>query len=222
MDFFDCINQRHCCRAFLPKPVSKETVEDILQSANCSPSYMNSQPWKVMVVAGEELTTIANTLYDKAAQQEKPAPDLDFPVKWPDQTARCIEDHRIRRLKTLGIDLDDKERIREQFLSNFKFFDAPCALFLGIDKALTPWSIFDLGLFVHGLLLSAQAEGLGACPQAVPLSYPDVLRDELAPAGNLQLILAVALGYPDASATVNSYQSLRRDLGDFTHWYGFE
>ena len=222
VDFFECITQRHSCRAFLPKAVSKQTIEKILQAANRSPSYMNSQPWEVWVVTGEKLNTVAKSLYDKAIKQETSAPDLTFPATWPGPVARRIEEHRLRRLKTLGIDLDDKKRIREQFLCNFNFFDAPCVIFFGIDKALTSWSLFDLGLFIHGLLLSARAEGLGACPQAVPLSYPGVIRNELAVSEDVLLILAVALGYPDTDATVNRYHSQRRELTDFTHWYGLE
>lgn len=222
MDFFDCITQRHSCRAFLPKSVSRETIDRILQAASRSPSYMNSQPWEVMVVTGEKLQTIAGSLSSHALSNEEPVPDLTFPAAWPDSAARRIEDHRLHRLKTLGITIDDKERISEQFLSNFKFFDAPCALFLGIDRTLTPWSIFDLGLFVHGLLLAVQAEGLGACPQAVPLSYPSVIREGLSVPENIQLVVAVALGYPEDAALVNRYHSQRRDLGEFTRWYGFE
>jgi nitroreductase len=222
MDFTDCITQRQSCRAFLPEPVSKETIEKVLQSANRSPSYMNSQPWEVMVATADKLDAIRQALHNKALQQEKPTPDLPFPATWPDAAARRVEDHRRRRLKTLGVDLDDKDRIRSQFLSNFVFFNAPCALFLGIDKTLTTWSVFDLGLFTHGLLLSAHAAGLGACPQAVPLSYPGIVRKELAVAEDLQLILAVSLGYPDDTATVNRYRSQRREPTDFTRWYGFE
>ncbi len=221
MDVYTCITERRSCRAFLADQVAKKTVENILEAANRSPSYMNSQPWEVFAVMGEKKDALSQKLYAKAVKREPVSPDLAFPQTWPDLTARHIEDHRLHRFEALGINPNDKERVREQFLRNFKFFDAPCVVFIGADKKLTAWSIFDLGSFVYGLLLSAQAEGLGACPQAVPLSYPGVIREELGISGELQLILAVALGYPHPAATVNCYRSTRRSLKEFTHWHGF-
>ena len=84
MDFFDCITNRHSCRAFLPKPVPKEIVQKILRAANHSPSYMNSQPWEVMVVTGEKLKSLAQLLHEKALAREAATPDLAFPATWPD------------------------------------------------------------------------------------------------------------------------------------------
>ena len=141
MDFYECITQRKSCRAFLPQPVPQETIEKIVQAANRSPSYMNSQPWEVFVISGKQKDKISQGLYTKAVNQEAPAPDLSSPAQWPDPASRRIEDHRQRRFKALGIDPDDKEQIREQFLRNFRFFGAPCVIILGIDKTLSSWSI---------------------------------------------------------------------------------
>ncbi|WP_234815037.1 nitroreductase family protein, partial [Noviherbaspirillum denitrificans] len=38
---------RRSVRAFLPEPVSRETVEEILAVARFAPSGTNIQPWKV-------------------------------------------------------------------------------------------------------------------------------------------------------------------------------
>jgi len=107
------------------------------------------------------------------------------------------------------------------YRNNFKLFDAPCAIFIAMDKTLTPWSVFDCGAFVHGFLLAAHAEGLGACPQAMPTGYPDAIRAELGIAGNLAIILCISLGYPDLGMPLNQYRSLRRDIGEYIRWFGF-
>jgi nitroreductase len=44
---------RQSIRAFLPREVPRETIDDILQVAARAPSGTNTQPWKVYVVAGE-------------------------------------------------------------------------------------------------------------------------------------------------------------------------
>ena len=49
----EAITSRRSVRAFLPRPVSKELVEHILQVASRAPSGTNTQPWNVRVLAGE-------------------------------------------------------------------------------------------------------------------------------------------------------------------------
>ena len=44
---------RQSIRAFLPREVPRETIDEILQVAARAPSGTNTQPWKVYVVAGE-------------------------------------------------------------------------------------------------------------------------------------------------------------------------
>ena len=49
------IKTRHSLRAFLPTPVPRQTVEDILEVASWAPSGTNTQPWQVHVLTGEAL-----------------------------------------------------------------------------------------------------------------------------------------------------------------------
>jgi len=80
----------------------------------------------------------------------------------------------MRRHKALGIDPDKEQdkggRLLPKITSSSSMPHAP--IFIAMDKTLTPWSVFDCGAFVHGFLLAAHAEGLGACPQAMPTAIP--------------------------------------------------
>ena len=49
----EAIDRRMSVRAFLPDPVSLETVREILDVARRSPSGGNLQPWNLDVLAGE-------------------------------------------------------------------------------------------------------------------------------------------------------------------------
>jgi nitroreductase len=92
---------------------------------------------------------------------------------------------------------------------------------VAMDKRLTTWSIFDCGAFVHGFLLAAHAEGLGACPQAVPTGYAGAIRSQLGIPDHLMIVMCVSIGYPDPSSPANQYHSQRREPAEFVHWRGF-
>jgi len=219
MEFFECIGSRKSFRAFLPKDVDKGTLERVLKAANRSPSYMNSQPWELFVIAGDKKAVLAQRLFEQAVSEIAPAPDFPFVKEWPNALEQRVRETRLERFKAVGTDPEDKEGIRKSYLRNFRFFDAPCVIFVGMEKGLTSWSVFDLGLFVHGLLLCLGAEGLGCCPQAMPAAYPDILREELDIPNTLCLVLAVSIGYPDPEAPINRFRTTRRDLNEFVRWY---
>ena len=222
MDFFGTMESRTSRRAFSPKKVEKATLEKILRATNRCPSYMNTQPWEVFVVTGEKKENLAKKLYEQVSSGAPLTPDMDFPKAWPEAHDERSKSHRMRRFKALGIDPDkEQDKVVAGYRNNFKFFDAPCAIFIAMDKTLTPWSIFDCGAFVHGFLLAAHSEGLGACPQAMPTGYPDAIRAELGIPDNLAIILCIPLGYPDLEMPVNQYRSLRRDISEYIRWHGF-
>ena len=179
---------------------------------------MNTQPWEIFVASGEKKEALAKALYKEASSGAPSRADLPTPKEWPEALTKRFMEHRLRRFKHLGIDTSDQKRIRESQLRNFEFYGAPCVLFIGLDMSLTPWSIFDLGVFTAGLLLAIHDQGLGAVPQAASMAYPDIVRKTLKIPSNINVILSVPMGYPDKKAPVNSYESLRRGQDEFVRW----
>jgi len=221
MDFFQAMESRMSCRSFKERTVDRQTLERLLRAANQSPSYMNTQPWEVFVAAGERKKALSRKLYEAITSAAPMQPYIPFQRQWPEPIELRALTHRNSRFRALGIDPEkDQDKVRESYLRNFLFFDAPCALFIGMDGSLPAWSIFDLGLFTHGLLLAAHASGLGACPQAMPTAYPELIRDVLGIPENIAIVLTISLGYPDSEAPVNRYRSVRRGIGEFVHWIG--
>jgi nitroreductase len=219
MEFSECLAGRKSIRAFTAKKVGKEILEKILEAAERSPSYMNTQPWEVFVATRERKEALAKRLYEEAASGTTPNPDLPFPKDWPETIGRRSMEHRLRRFKALGIDPNDQEKVRQGYLRNFQFYGAPCVLFIGLEKSLTPWSIFDLGLFTGSLLLAIHDQGLGGVPQALTMAYPDIIRKELAIPSNINLLLSVSMGYPDPEAPVNQYRSTRKSQDEYVRWH---
>ncbi len=220
MEVLQCLESRRSSRAFLDKEVDHVLLKRVLRSAGRSPSYMNTQPWEIFVVEGGTKKRLAERLWDTAVGGARPRPDVPFPDRWPEALDQRTKEHRLRRFRYLGVDPEDAEKVRASYMLNFRFFDAPCVVFVGMDRTLTPWSLFDLGAYVHGLLLALESEGLGGCPQAMAVAYPDIIRDELRLDESLSIVIAVSLGYPDPDAPINGYRSTRKELEDSVRWYG--
>ncbi|MHB0939597.1 MAG: nitroreductase family protein [Armatimonadota bacterium] len=54
MDLMQAITTRRSVRKYLPEPVGRETLEELITAATQAPSAMNSQPWAFGVIEGAE------------------------------------------------------------------------------------------------------------------------------------------------------------------------
>ena len=219
MDFYQVLEGRSSIRAFLPKLVDEGLLEKILQAAGHSPSYMNTQPWEVFVVMGKRKEELCAALSEAAQEDEPKRPDFPLPVTWPETLEKRLSAHRRNRFTALGVDTADQKKLLAAYLRNFQLYGAPCGVFVGLDKTLTSWSIFDLGLFVHGFLMALHKEGLGGCPQAMLTIYSDIIRKQLRITDNIRIAMGVSVGYPDYDSPINSYRSQRKEVNEFVHWF---
>ena len=155
MEAIDCIRSRMSIRAFKKDPLPRELLTEIIDAAKWSPSYKNSQPWEVKVLSGEKKDALSRLLIDLFAKGVVPAPDLPVPESWPEAEDRRIAHLYKVRAEATGIDLRDPEVVRKSKRANFNFYRAPHVIYLFQEASLTPWSLFDLGLFAQSLMLAA-------------------------------------------------------------------
>lgn len=219
MEIINGIKTRRSYRAFKPTSIPSEIIQKILETASKCPSYTNTQPWEVAVVSGKKKEELSNILYDLAKSDAPHNPDIPLVKAWPNELERRSKEHTARRFKTLGIERDDEQARKELSLQNFKFYGAPCVLFLFMDRTLTTWSIFDIGLFAQNIVLVAHSLGIGSCLQAMLAVYPDAVRDFLGIPKTKQLVIGISIGYPDLESRINSYQSVKVGIDEFTKWY---
>ncbi len=219
MELLEGIETRRSCRGFQPIPIKKEIIQQILKAGGRSPSYTNTQPWEVAVVTGKKKDQLSEILSLKSQAGEAPNADLPLPKIWPPALDARAREHGARRFKALGIDRANEQQRKDMQLQNLKFYGAPCALFLFMEKGLPLWSIYDMGLFTENLCLVARTFGLETCLQASLVNYAEAVRDFLGLPNTKTLVIGISIGYPNWEAPLNGYYSTRMAIEEFTKWY---
>lgn len=220
MDIVTAIKGRACCRAFLDKPVARETVTAVLEAARWAPSGVNAQPWQVCVVSGASKQQLSAKILEAFRAGESANPDYPYyPSDW-------FEPYKSRRFAcgmalygALDIKREDKQRRQEVWELNYQFFHAPVGLFFLLDKRLERGSLFDYGMFVQNVMLAARQFELETCPQAALAEYPDIVRQQLGLNDNWLVVCGMAMGYPDRDQAINQYRTEREAVDEFTSWF---
>ncbi len=220
MDVVEAIRDRASTRAFLDQPVSRETIEQVLETARWAPSGVNTQPWQVHVVTGVKKQQIGDDIVQARKAGQEPNPDYKYYAdKFPEPYRSRQKACGYALYNALGITREDHERRTEQWFKNYYGFGAPVELFVFIDSALEKGSWVDMGMFIQNVMLAARGCGLETCPQAAMSEYPDIVRGVLDIPSSLHLICGIAMGYGDKSHPVNGYRTEREKVDDFTQWH---
>lgn len=212
------LERRYSCRAYLPEPLPRTTIERILAAAQRTPSWCNTQPWQVSIVSGAALKRLGAALHERAAAAIPGNPDFDFPGAYLGVYRERRKVCGVQLYQTLGIGRDDRARAREQSLENFRFFGAPHAAFVTTDASLGFYGGLDCGLYVMSFLLAAAAAGVATIAQAALASYPDVVRKHLDLDATRKLVCGIAFGHGLHSAVVNGYRTGRAELVEAVRW----
>jgi nitroreductase len=217
------IKGRHSVRAFLPTPIPKETILEILDVAARAPSGTNTQPWQVTIVTGEKKEALSRVLISTSLDPTRNAEHQQeysyYPEKW-------ISPYIDRRRKVgydlyglLGIAKGEKPQMERQFAKNYAFFDAPVGLFFTIDRILGQGSWLDYGMFLQNVMIAAKARGLDTCPQAAFCKYHRIIARHLEISDQRILVCGMALGHADESKIENSLQTERERALSFTRFF---
>ena len=219
------ITSRRAVRAFLPTPVPRRTVEDILAVAARAPSGVNTQPWKVTVLTGSAKEALSRKIlaaHDANAAAGSLGADVGeydyYPTEW-------VPPYIERRRKIgwdlyglLGIAKGDKARMHAQHGRNYRFFDAPVGMIFTIDRILRQGSWLDYGMFLENIMVAARGRGLDTCPQAAFIGFHQIIAEHLSlPAGEM-VVCGMSLGWADESAPENRLVTEREPVANFTRF----
>ncbi len=220
MEISEAIRHRASTRAYLDRPVSRDVIDQILETSRWAPSGVNTQPWRVAVVMGETKRRLGEALAEARLSGQAPDPDYNY---YPD---RFPEPYRSRRKAcglalygALGIERDDMESRMAQWLKNYHGFGAPVELLFFVDAAVEKGSWVDMGMFIQTVMLAARGHGLETCPRASIAEFPGIVRSILEFPDSLLLICGVAVGYADPDHAANSYRTEREPVDGFTTWF---
>lgn len=216
------ITSRRSIRAFLPTPVPRALLEEILVVASRAPSGTNTQPWQVHVLTGAARARLAAAIiaaYDDPEQARSHSEEYAYyPREW-------VEPYLGRRRKVgwdlyglLGIGKADKTRMHAQHRRNYQFFDAPVGLIFTIDRVMEQGSWLDYGMFLQNVMVAARARGLDTCPQAAFTQFHRIIGRELQLDDAQMVVCGMSLGYADMSRIENTLVTERAPVAGFARF----
>jgi nitroreductase len=224
MDIIEAIRARKSIRGFKPDPVEKSIIKEILEFAVRAPSAMNTQPWEFFVITGEVLNRMRKALVEKLKTGAPMKPD-HLVVGWPQESVYRDRQVGLAKeiFKLMDIQREDKVKRAWWLERGFRFFDAPVAVIVVTDKALSESGpLFDIGAVTQTLCLAALQYGLGTCIEDQGVLYPEVAREMAGIPDSKRIMIAVAMGYPDGDFPANKLVSSREPVDKLTTWVGFD
>jgi len=175
------------------------------------------------VIAGEVLREIAgrNAKMLQAGIMIHPEHVI---TGWPEKSVyreRQVEVAK-RIFKRMGIPRQDKAKRAAWMERGFRFFDAPAAIILLTDTALTDSGpLMDMGAVMQTICLAALDYGLGTCIEDQGVMYPENIRSVIKVPDAKRIIISIAIGYPDPDFPANKVESPREEIRNLTTWCGF-
>jgi coenzyme F420-0:L-glutamate ligase / coenzyme F420-1:gamma-L-glutamate ligase len=178
--FTELAAERRSTRRYLPRPLGRELIDSLLQSAVSAPSAHNRQPWRFLVierqVTKENLARAmgARLRADRSRDGDAPAAiDADVARSFARLTGAPV-------LILIAMSMADMDHYADEKRSNAERLMAT----QGTSMA------------AQNLLLAAHAAGLGACWMCAPLFCPDVVAAELALPADWEPQAIITVGYP--------------------------
>ena len=216
MELMEAIRVRKSVRAYKTDPVPVDTLMNLVRQAVRAPSSVNSQPWEFFLITGEALDALRKAYVEQVRAGVAPHPEVAIPKQ--KGSAPGLEgvyrDRQITLAKQmfqiLGIAKGEKDKMQAWTESMYRFYDAPAAVVLVIDRSLVSgWPLVDTGVMAGTLAYAALNFGLGTCVIRSIVDYPEQLRSVAGIPESKQIVVGMAVGYPDWDAPINKLETDR-------------
>lgn len=157
------IRERRSVRAFLPTPVPRDLIDEVLEAARWAPSPHGRQPWRFVVLTGpQSRADLAAAMGDE----------------WRRQLALDGQDEATITLR---------QTKSQQRITEAPVVIVPCLYLADLDQypdeerqtAETTMAVQSLGCAIQNMLLTAYSHGLDTGWMCAPLFCPDTVRAAL-------------------------------------------
>lgn len=215
---FDALlRARYSCRGFLPRPVERGIIERILEIAQRTPSWCNSQPWQAHITSGAATERFRAALL-AAAPSGSPSPDYPFPREYRGVYLERRRECGFQLYDSVGIRRGDREASARQGLENFRLFGAPHALIVTTDEALGIYGVLDCGAWVNNFMLAARSLGIASIAQAALASRPELVRRFFGIGEDRRVVCGISFGYEDPRHPANQFRTRRASKEEVATW----
>ena len=174
-DFAEIVRRRRMTRSFSPDPIDPATIEELVGLASRAPSAGKTQGWHLVVLRGRETEQFWDATLPPVKRDS---------FRWK----------RLLSAPVVGLPLADAKAYTDRYSEPDK---AQTGLGASAEAWPAPYWTIDTSMAVMTLLLAAEDVGLGALFFGVFRGERE-LRQRLGIPPGLQLLGAIALGYPAA------------------------
>ena len=215
--FEQLLRERYSCRAFLPQQVDTATITRMLEIAQRTPSWCNSQPWQLVITRGPGTDRFRAALLDYAAAH-KAEPDFAFPREYRGVYLERRRECGFQLYESVGIARGDRAASARQTMENFRLFGAPHAMIITTDEALGVYGVLDCGAWVNNFMLAARSLGIASIAQAALGRHPQFLRSYFGLPADRLVVCGMSFGYEDGAHPVNRFRTSRAALDQVVSW----
>ncbi len=191
------IYERRSIRKFQDKPIPKQDILDIIQSAMKAPSSKNRQPWKFIVVQGKEKEEMLNVFRNGIFREETGnalLPQSRKHITGAKYTVKILEQSPVVILVVNALG----KGLLKELTTEERVYDI-C-------------NIQSIGASIQNMLLAATEKGIGSLWICDTYFAYSELSEWLNVEG--EFLAAVALGYPNE----NPNERPRKKLEDVLEW----
>lgn len=223
MNVSQAVASRRSVRAFLDKPVERETLTRVLERAQHAPSGGNVQPWNAVILTGEPM----QRLFAKVAEQFPMGREAHKPEYhiYPPELEGEYEARRRgvgeAMYTALEIPREDRAARLMWFTNNFRAFGAPVLMLVHTPRYMGPPQWSDIGMWLQTVMLLLREAGLDSCAQEAWAVYSPQIREVVDIPEDHIFFCGMAIGYRDPSAPVNNFDVPRAPLDEVIRWEGW-
>ncbi|MBK5104964.1 MAG: nitroreductase family protein [Burkholderiales bacterium] len=216
--FEQLLKDRYSCRAFLPRQVETATITRMLEIAQRTPSWCNSQPWQVVITRGAATDRFRTALCEYVAAGHEREPDYPFPREYHGVYLERRRECGFQLYESVGIARGDREASARQAMENYRLFGAPHAMVVTTDEALGVSGVLDCGAWVNNFMLAARSFGVASIAQAAVGAHPKFLRAYFGLPPDRLVVCGMSFGYEDAAHPVNRFRTSRAAVDGVVTW----